>query len=142
MRALEPSRERVGDAIYGADATRRTYARLREIARIALAAGWPTIVDAAFLRRDERAQFAALAAASAMPFAIIDCRAPLALLQSRVAARQVAGNDPSEADLGVLERLAGADEPLDAGERAHALAFDAAAPEPVAALAARWRAMT
>ena len=48
----------------------------------ALAAGWPTIVDAAFLRRDERAQFAALAGEAAVPFTIVDCRAPLALLRA------------------------------------------------------------
>jgi aminoglycoside phosphotransferase family enzyme/predicted kinase len=138
---LEPSRERVRDGIYGPDATRRTYARLHEIAQTALAAGWPTIVDAAFLRRDERAQFAALAAAAAAPFAIVDCRAPLAVLQSRVAARQAAGNDPSEADLAVLDRLAGAAVPLEAGERARAIVFDADPTEPVAPIAARWSAM-
>jgi aminoglycoside phosphotransferase family enzyme/predicted kinase len=138
--ALEPSRERVRDGIYGPDATRSVYARLRKIAQAALAAGWPTIVDAAFLRRDERAQFAALAAEAGVPFAIVDCRAPLALLQSRVAARQAAGSDASEADLAVLDRLAGADEPLDAGERTEAIAFDSDAPESVAALAARWDA--
>jgi len=139
--ALEPSRGRVRDGIYGPDATRRTYARLHAIAQTALAAGWPTIVDAAFLRRDERAQFAALAGEAAVPFTIVDCRAPLSLLRSRVAARQATGSDASEADLDVLARLAGADEPLDSGERARAVAFDSDAPEPVAALAARWGAM-
>jgi aminoglycoside phosphotransferase family enzyme/predicted kinase len=139
--ALEPSRERVRDGIYGPDATRRTYARLHEIAKTALAAGWPTIIDAAFLRRDERALFARLAAEATVPFTIVDCRAPLSLLQSRVAARQATGSDASEADLDVLARLAGVDEPLDSGESARAVAFDSDAPEPVAALAARWCAM-
>jgi uncharacterized protein len=138
--ALEPSLERARDGIYGPAATRRTYARLRGIAQTALAAGWPTIVDAAFLRRDERVQFAALAAEAVVPFAIVDCRAPLSLLRSRVAARRAAGSDASEADLEVLDRLAGADEPVDAGERAGAIAFDSDAPEPAGALAARWHA--
>ena len=39
---------------YGAEATSRTYARLFEVARIALEAGYPVILDAAFLSRAER----------------------------------------------------------------------------------------
>ena len=138
---LQSSRDLGGDGIYGAAATQRTYARLREVAQAALAAGWPTIVDAAFLRRAERAEFAALAAALGAPFAIVDCRAEPALLRQRIVARQASGSDASEADVDVLERLVGADEPLDADELAHALVVDAGAAEPVALLGARWRAM-
>jgi aminoglycoside phosphotransferase family enzyme/predicted kinase len=137
---LQSSRDR-GDELYGASATRRTYARLREIARTALAAGWPTIVDAAFLRRAERADFAALAAGLGAPFAIVDCRAGMALLRSRVAARQAAGSDASEADVGVLERLADADEPLDENERAHLVAVVADAADAASAPATRWLAI-
>ena len=113
------------------------------VAQAALAAGWPTIVDAAFLRRAERAEFAALAAAAlGAPFAIVDCRAePLPLLRQRIVARQASGSDASEADVDVLERLVGADQPLDANELAHALVVDAQAAEPVALLGERWRAM-
>ena len=138
---LESSRERVAGGIYDADATRRTYARLLEIARIALAAGWPAIVDAAFLRREERAQFAALARSLRVPFAIVDCRAALQLLRARVVARQATAADASEADLAVLERLVHADEPIDDSENGCAIVFDGNAPEPADKLAGRWRAM-
>ncbi|HEX7384929.1 MAG TPA: AAA family ATPase, partial [Burkholderiaceae bacterium] len=129
-----------GGAIYAADATERTYARLAALAREALAAGLRVIVDAAFLRRAERDAFAALARECGVPFAILDCRAPLALLRERVAARHARRDDASEADLAVLERLAVAAEPLAADEQAAALAVDTSRPVDIDALAHAWLA--
>lgn len=114
---------------YSADATRRTYERLVELARIVIEAGWPAIVDAAFLRRAERARFAALASELGVPFAIVDCRAPVALLRERIVARRARGDDASEADVEVLHRLTAAAEPLDASERALALDVDTSVAE-------------
>ena len=104
--------------IYSPEATRRTFERLLECARMALQAGYPVIVDAAFLRRAERQAFRALAARLQVPFAILDCRAGEAVLRHRVVARAAQGGDASEADLGVLERQFVFQEPLDASERA------------------------
>jgi len=138
---LQSSRDLVPERIYGQAATRQTYAHLRDVAELALRAGWPTIVDAAFLRRDERTTFAALATGLAAPFAILDCRAALGLLRERVRTREAEGVDPSEADVAVLDRLVAADEPLGADETARAIVVDAATPEPIAEIAKRWRAM-
>ena len=146
LSALQSSQGRVPGGIYTDDATRRTVARLHELARTALGAGWPVLVDAAFLRRAERRKFAALAASFALPFSIIDCKASLPLLRQRVeqrALRQASGvADASEADVAVLERLIDADEPLDEAERALAIVVDADAAPPVApaTLAAHWLA--
>ena len=95
------------------------------VAHLTLCAGWPVVVDAAFLCRSERAQFAALAASLAVPFSIFDCLAALPLLRQRLEQRQASGADPSEADVAVLERLSGADERLDERERAVAIIFSA-----------------
>ena len=130
--ALQSSRDHVAGGIYDEVTTQRTYSRLHAVANVALGAGWPVVVDAAFLRRSERAQFAALAASLAVPFSIFDCRAALPLLRQRIEQRQASGADPSEADAAVLERLHGADEPLDERERAVALIVDAAQPVPLA----------
>nr|HET7859294.1 AAA family ATPase [Caldimonas sp.] len=138
---LQSSRDLAPERIYGQVATRQTYAHLRDLAALALRAGWPTIVDAAFLRRDERAAFAALATELGVPFAIVDCRAALPLLRERVRTRAVAGGDPSEADVAVLERLVAAAEPLADDEAARAIVFDAATPPPIAEIAKRWQAM-
>jgi len=135
---LEDSRTRAGGGIYAAAATQRTYAHLLALARASLAGGWPTIVDAAFLRRAEREQFRELALALGVPFTILDCRAGMDLLRERVAARQARRDDASEADLAVLETLYDQREPLDEGERALALAVDTAQPPQAALLAADW----
>ena len=110
---LDDSRAR-GLELYTADATRRTYAQLQARARALLAAGWPVILDAAFLRRDERAAARALADELRVPFAILDCRAPPGVLRERLLARR---GDASEAGVAVLERLEPVAEPLTADER-------------------------
>jgi aminoglycoside phosphotransferase family enzyme/predicted kinase len=126
--------------LYTADATERTYRCLVALARAVLRAGWPVIVDAANLRRAERAAFAAVAKDAAVPFTILDCVAARELLRARVRARLDGGRDASEADESVIERLAQVAEPLDEQERACALVVDAATPGGAAALLARWRA--
>lgn len=102
-----------GVEIYTADATRRTYERLFALARIALQAGWPVVLDAAFLRREERSLAQDLAAAQGVPFSILACEAPERVLQDRLRSRE---GDASEADLAVLAKLAAVAEPLEAGE--------------------------
>jgi uncharacterized protein len=141
LAAQQSSRGQVPGGIYDAETTARTYARLLDATRVGLSAGWPVVVDAAFLRHDERTQFAMLAASMSVPFAIVDCRAPLSLLQDRVARRQAHGGDASEADLSVLERLQAVDEPLTQAESSHAFVADAAAGSPSpSVLAACWLA--
>ncbi|MDZ4200812.1 MAG: AAA family ATPase [Gallionella sp.] len=110
--ALESSRKR-GD-IYGAEATRLTYARLLDGARIVLESGFPVIVDAAFLREDERAAFYALAREFKVPFAIAALDAPESALRKRLRQRR---GDASEADVAVLEKLLAANQPLTEVER-------------------------
>lgn len=117
---LADSRQR-GD-LYTAAATDATYSHLATLARQALAAGWPVIVDAAFLRRDQREAFRALAATMGLRSAILDCQAPMAVLRQRVRERLARGDDASEADESVLDLLAARQEPLADDERAHTIA--------------------
>lgn len=136
---LEGSRERVPD-LYGAEATQRTYAHLQALAEVALDAGWPVVIDAAFLRRQERRHFEALAQGRAAPFAIVACRAPLVLLRQRLRRRQEAGTDASEADVAVLERLRQVAEPLDRHERAQVITVQADDAGTLERAAQRWLA--
>ena len=114
----------VGDGLYAADATRRTYAALAGIADRLLRNGQSAIIDATFLRRRERLEFRQVAAANAARFAILDCTAPVAELRRRVAARDRARRDASEADLAVLEHQFATQEPLDRAERRSTVAVD------------------
>ncbi|MDP3412929.1 MAG: AAA family ATPase [Polaromonas sp.] len=109
---LEDSRAK-GLDLYGSDTTARTYTQLFGMARMALQAGYPVILDAAFLRRAERDQAHALARDLGMPFSIVHCEAPLPVLRERLLARR---GDASEANLAVLEKLWPGTEALAADE--------------------------
>lgn len=111
----------VGAGLYDQHATERTYARLTEVAATALRNGFDTIVDATFLRRDERKAFARLAAAARARFAILDCTAPEDVLRRRIGSRATRGRDASEANLAVLAHQLATAEPLTADERAVAV---------------------
>jgi aminoglycoside phosphotransferase family enzyme/predicted kinase len=140
LSALAASDAAVAGGIYDAATTARTYERLHAAAALALGSGWPVIVDAAFLQRRERNDFAALAARLKVPFTILDCRAPEAVLRERLRRRRAAGNDPSEADESVLERLQQAGEPLGPGEAKATIEIDTTLPEAASRVAERWRA--
>ncbi len=137
LSALQASGAHVAGGIYGQDANTRTYGRLAELARGLLAAGHPVIIDAACLRRSERAQMRGLALEAGVPFLILDCQAAIATLRQRIQARQQRGDDASEADLSVLDFQLGIDEPLAPDEAAMRIDTDQAPDLP--AIAARWR---
>ena len=99
--------------LYTPEANARTHARLLQAARLALGAGFAVVLDAAFLRRADRAQARALAAELGVPFSILACDAPLAVLRARLLARR---GDASEASDAVLEQLRLSAEPLSADE--------------------------
>ncbi len=111
--------------IYSREATTRTYARLLTLARAVLAAGYPVVVDAAFLRRDEREQFRALARETASPFVIATLHADKMTLRARLRQRN---HDASEADVKVLAKLQAVQQPLSAREREAVLRFSTAQP--------------
>lgn len=112
---LEHSGSVLDGGIYTADATTRTYARLHALAGDLLAADWPVVVDAAFLRHEERAGFRALAAGLGVAFGILATSAPAAELRRRLMARS---GDASEATVAVLEKQLAWFEPLDQAEQA------------------------
>jgi aminoglycoside phosphotransferase family enzyme/predicted kinase len=126
-------------AMYRPEARDAVYDRLAEQARDVLQARRDVIVDASFLARRQRERFAALAREAGARFAILDLQAPAAVLRQRLAARAARGDDPSDADLAVLELQLRTREPLDETERSRALVHRHDDPlEPPAVLAA-WR---
>jgi len=128
LAAHEDSRSPPDAGIYTREFNDRTYTRLHECAAAVLAAGEAVIVDAAFLRRDERRRFLDLARKRDSPFAIVHCRAPGTVLRDRVAARSNARSDASEAGLDVLARQPGYWEPFDSHEQLRVVAVDTSSP--------------
>jgi len=138
LRALADASAGQGEGIYAADASQRTYERLLALAGVSLDAGFPTIVDATFLRAHERDVFRRFAQARGLPFAILHCRADPALLRRRVAARHAGRGDASDADLAVLERQLVAHDALRDDERALAIEIDTGVALDADAIAAHW----
>ncbi|MEI8028481.1 MAG: AAA family ATPase [Comamonadaceae bacterium] len=106
----------VDGGIYQPDAQQTIYRHLLELAREQLAAGWSSVVDAAFLRRADRSAFQTLAADAGAEFFILAPQATAAQLRQRIVGRLKEGGDASEATLAVLERQMAWIEPLDADE--------------------------
>lgn len=134
LTALDASGSALDAGIYTLEFNARTYDRLARCAADTLAAGETLVVDAAFLRSGERRRFQALARERAVPFAIVHCEAPVALLRERVAARAAAGDDASEAGLAVLDRQPGYWEPFESDEQPAVLRTDTSDTSSIAAV--------
>ena len=114
----------VRGGIYAPESTRLTYDRLAQAARDVLASGYHAIVDATFLALDERDAFRALARDAGAGFLIVACEAAEDVLRERVAKREAAASDASEAGVAVLERQLATREPLAADEVGCAVRVD------------------
>jgi predicted kinase len=127
LHGLEPEARAgraVGEGLYAASASEATYGRLAGLARQSLDAGYPIVVDATFLRREDRNRFRRLAAEAGAPFAIAHCVAPADALRARVAQRALHGADASDATLAVLESQVRNAEPLADDESRAAVTFE------------------
>lgn len=134
---LERSGSGQDSGIYTPAATVATYERLAAVAEATIKAGYPAIVDAAFLKRDERVRFQQLARRHGVPFVVLDFDAPEKVLRERVTQREAAGSDASEAGLSILERQIKSREALVPEERVAAVSVDTRGPDQTPA----WRAV-
>ena len=116
--------------LYSTEMTRRTYARLAACAEDCLLAGVNTIVDATFLDRQDRRQFRDLAGRLGVAFVIVSCRATEAELARRIAARRTK-NDPSDADLAILDQQLQQLQPLPPDEETQVIRVDTMAQDAV-----------
>jgi aminoglycoside phosphotransferase family enzyme/predicted kinase len=90
--------------LYSTESGEKTYRRLAQLAGTGLQAGFNMIVDATFLQKTQRQRFAELARDTGSHFVILVCDAPHDVLAQRIAGREQAGGDASEANLAVLSR--------------------------------------
>lgn len=106
----------LGRGLYSHEVTVRVYHHLAQCARHTLAGGYTTIVDATFHRRADRAQFLDLSVQLGVPMCLVQCEAPPETLRARINARRQRGDDPSEADIPVLQWQEAHCEPIRADE--------------------------
>jgi len=113
--------------LYNPRVTAATYGRLVDAARAALEGGVSAVVDAAFLRRDERDAVRALGREQRVECTVVECTAPDEVLAARIEHRRAYRSDPSDADTGVLALQLRVREPL-APDEGDALTFSTAVP--------------
>ena len=118
----------VGEGIYTADATEKTYQHLLDLAEVIVSAGYTAIGDATFLKAKYRASWGELAHRLGVPFYILDMHCDTPTLERFVTERLKAGVDISEANLEVLHHQLETREPLSEVERKHALVIHCDAP--------------
>jgi len=119
--ALGDSASPVGSGLYGEASTDATYTRLAKAARTIVQAGYTAVVDAAFLRRAQRAELGEIGATLNVPVALIDVQAPQSLLRERIARRAQQATDPSEATVEVVEHQIEIAEAVTADEGLHVI---------------------
>ncbi len=110
--------------LYTPEITTKTYARLAELARCLLTAGYSVIIDAASLKIAQRRIFVNLAELLEVPLLVLCYTATAETLRSRVDRRALSGNDISDATVAILEHQLAAHEPLSADERHSCLEID------------------
>lgn len=114
----------IDSGLYAADITDRTYRTLARHCENGLRAGFDMIADATFLQRQQRERFRDLAATLGAGFTIVECHAPLAVLEQRLRQRSAQRADASDADLAVLRHQLAHHDPLGAEERQAAVRLD------------------
>ncbi len=89
--------------LYGTKMNAYTYGAMYKAAELALAAGFPVILDATFLRQQDRDRARKLAHGLGLDCRILWLDVAEPILRRRIQQRIAAGTDVSDADLSVLE---------------------------------------
>jgi hypothetical protein len=129
--AMADGRAAIGQGIYTAEAGRRTYAKLVELADTVLEAGFSVIVDAACLKLEQLALFSSLADRRGAGYVILEFHAPADVLRARIAQR---AQGASDAKLDTLEQQLATWQPLPDSAAAHCIRIDTEVPFDPAAM--------
>lgn len=112
LAASDCSRSAPGTGLYAEHISKSVYKRLLETAEQILTAGFSVIVDATFLRAQDRHDFEALAKRLELPFVIMKFTAPASVLKERVRRRLEKSRDASEATEDIVDMQLRSHEPL------------------------------
>ena len=106
-----------GGGIYSARSSVTTYERLQRLAEAVISAGYPVVVDATFLKKQQRDQLRSMATNLQIPLVVLDFPVPESELRRRIQGRTRQGADASEANAEVLDWQVVEQQPLDEQEQ-------------------------
>ena len=114
------SSRHIAGGIYHDEANRQTQDRLEQMAGQVLAAGYPVLVDATFIRLEPRERMRALANALQVPCFVLAFTAAPGIMRERATRRAALSLDASEADASIVDQQLAALEPLTPEEQEQA----------------------
>ncbi len=106
----ERKKQGIAEGAYNQSSTEKTYQILYQLAEQMLDAEFSVIVDATFLKINQRKKFAKLANLKHLDFTIVHCHASLDVMENRVIQRNKKNLDASDADYTVLQSQISQDE--------------------------------
>lgn len=110
------SQSKPGEGIYADRSSTRVYEKLIETAEGLLDAGFNVIIDASFLRKEDRQVLATMARRTCVAKVFVETIAGRRVLEQRLRQRRTEGRDASEADTEILNLQLDAADPLGADE--------------------------
>ncbi len=97
---------------YSPKASAHVYDELLRLADVIVSSGRPVVIDASFRSKTARRAFRDLASRHGIPFLMIECQAPREVLKGRLAARERAEHQESDARVDLLEEFERRFEPI------------------------------
>lgn len=128
-----------GHGVYTQEASQQTYQHLAGLAKVVLEAGFSAIIDATFLKTEQRGGFRQLASDCHVPILIIDFQASDETLCKRIRQRQ---QDASEATVAVLKLQQQSAQPLSEEEQNASITVDTEGLNILETLLSRLKAMS
>lgn len=114
--------------LYTPEQHEKTYERLRELSGIILDAGFPVLIDAAFLKKDSRQIALEWGLKKQAACVMVSCQAPHELIRERIEQRGLHGQDPSDATWEVVKQQIQEQEPFTDEEQAFSVSVDLSQP--------------
>ena len=102
IKASDRTQSGINKNIYDKQSSKKTYAQLAKLSKLIITSGYSAIVDACFLYQKQRDEFCKLSIELEVPFIILDFQATEEKLKKRINVRAKDKNEPSEADVSVL----------------------------------------
>jgi predicted kinase len=124
MEETKRDKSGINKGIYTKQASQQTYERLLQLAGSVLNAGYSVIIDAAFLKEDQRQEFYKYAKKVNVPFIILHSKVNMDIQHQRLRIRQQQNRDASDADNKILKQQIIHHEPLTNAELSHTITID------------------
>jgi len=126
--ATHPVHDAAWEGAYAPALTERVYAEALSGASTVLATGRPVVIDASFSSASMRSAARAVAESHAVPFRLVECRAPLELCRSRLVERQRHAG-VSDGRLAIFDELRAHFEPITELPSVEHIVLDTSKPE-------------